>query len=166
MIAPYRGVVIQPLVYRYFSPQSSVKFFSLLNLRIILRPGVQTNRRQSSRPHCCSTVNRDVIICPKDKSRFAVSENLLRRCMAADYDNILKIRDFVIYPCPDQLVYRIFFQCFGFRKFIKPCVYQPLFLAVYRFLSIWTKRFYVFHDLPSFLRRQLSEILNGIGTSR
>ena len=91
MIAPYRGVVIQPLVYRYFSPQSSVKFFSLLNLRIILRPGVQTNRRQSSRPHCCSTVNRDVIICPKDKSRFAVSENLLRRCMAADYDNILKI---------------------------------------------------------------------------
>lgn len=66
------------------------KFFSLLNLRIILRPGVQTNRRQSSRPHCCSTVNRDVIICPKDKSRFAVSENLLRRCMAADYDNILK----------------------------------------------------------------------------
>ena len=110
MIAPYRGVVIQPLVYRYFSPQSSVKFFSLLNLRIILRPGVQANRRQSSRLLCCSTVNRDVIICPKDKSRVAVTENLLRWRMAADYDNILKIRNFVIYPRPDQLVYRIFFS--------------------------------------------------------
>lgn len=90
-------------------------FCSLQHLpRIIFFPCIQADCRQSSIAFPCSTVDRNVMVCFKNIPWAVVPKNILCRCMSADYNDIIEIRNLVINPRPYQIIYRIFFQMFCF----------------------------------------------------
>ena len=139
-------------------------FCSLQHLpRIIFFPCIQADCRQSSIAFPCSAVDRNVMVFFKNIPRTAVSKDVLCRCMPADYNDIIEIWNFVINPRPYQIIYRIFFQTFCFRKMIQSGMHQPVLLPINNFFSVWAERFHILYYLVPFFLRQFVRMLNQLG---